>query len=162
MHSLICPEPGVWPQSREGDRPNIGLSAHFAIAPISVELLADFLPMIAEISIYPAHAISMPAHDDPANQHRSKVRRIGIVPPQQNKNAAGFFGGYRCLSRHLLRAFAGNSDGGAAPMLALAALPLFGFVGAAVDYSRAASARTAMQAALDATALMLSKEAPRR
>ncbi|HYJ19607.1 MAG TPA: Tad domain-containing protein, partial [Burkholderiales bacterium] len=60
----------------------------------------------------------------------------------------------------LLRAFAGNSHGGAAPMLALAALPLFGFVGAAVDYSRAASARTAMQAALDATALMLSKEAP--
>ena len=58
----------------------------------------------------------------------------------------------------LLRAFAANSHGGAAPMLALAALPLFGFVGAAVDYSRAASARTAMQAALDATALMLSKE----
>jgi len=60
----------------------------------------------------------------------------------------------------LLRAFAGNSHGGAAPMLALAALPLFGFVGAAVDFSRAASARTAMQAALDATALMLSKDAP--
>jgi Flp pilus assembly protein TadG len=45
-------------------------------------------------------------------------------------------------------------------MLALAALPLFGFVGAAVDFSRAASARTAMQSALDATALMLSKDAP--
>ena len=39
------------------------------------------------------------------------------------------------------------------------ALPLFGFVGAAVDYSRAASVRTAMQSALDATALMLSKDA---
>jgi Flp pilus assembly protein TadG len=60
----------------------------------------------------------------------------------------------------LLRAFAGNSHGGAAPMLALAALPLFGFVGAAIDFSRAASARTAMQGALDATALMLSKDAP--
>ena len=59
----------------------------------------------------------------------------------------------------LLRAFAGNSHGGAAPMLALAALPLFGFVGAAVDFSRAASARTAMQSALDASALMLSKDA---
>jgi Flp pilus assembly protein TadG len=45
-------------------------------------------------------------------------------------------------------------------MLALAALPLFGFVGAAIDFSRAASARTAMQGALDATALMLSKDAP--
>ena len=44
-------------------------------------------------------------------------------------------------------------------MMALAALPLFGFVGAAVDYSRAASTRTAMQAALDASALMLSKDA---
>src|ERR1700760_2884807 len=59
----------------------------------------------------------------------------------------------------LLRRFAWNRDGGVAPMLALAALPLFGFVGAAVDFSRAASTRTAMQAALDASALMLSKDA---
>ncbi|MBX9843640.1 MAG: VWA domain-containing protein [Xanthobacteraceae bacterium] len=61
--------------------------------------------------------------------------------------------------RALFRAFAGDCRGGAAPMLAVAALPLFGFVGAAVDFSRAASARTAMQSALDATALMLSKDA---
>ena len=59
----------------------------------------------------------------------------------------------------LLSRFLRNRDGGVAPMLALAALPLFGFVGAAIDYSRAASVRTAMQAALDATALMLSKDA---
>jgi hypothetical protein len=44
-------------------------------------------------------------------------------------------------------------------MLALAALPLFGMVGAAIDFSRGAATRTAMQSALDATALMLSKEA---
>jgi len=44
-------------------------------------------------------------------------------------------------------------------MFALAALPLLSFVGAAIDFSRAASARTAMQAALDASALMLSKDA---
>jgi Flp pilus assembly protein TadG len=55
--------------------------------------------------------------------------------------------------------FLWNRDAGVAPMLALAALPLFGFVGAAIDYSRAASTRTAMQAALDASALMLSKDA---
>jgi Flp pilus assembly protein TadG len=55
--------------------------------------------------------------------------------------------------------FLGNRDGSAAPMLALAALPLFSLVGAAIDYSRAASARTAMIAALDASALMLSKDA---
>jgi len=60
----------------------------------------------------------------------------------------------------LLRRFAWNRDGGVAPMLALAALPLFGFVGAAVDFSRAASTRTAMQAALDASALLMSKDAP--
>jgi uncharacterized protein YegL len=42
---------------------------------------------------------------------------------------------------------------------ALALLPITGFVGAAVDYSRANSARTAMQAAVDATALMMSKTA---
>jgi Flp pilus assembly protein TadG len=61
--------------------------------------------------------------------------------------------------RALFRAFAGNCHGGAAPMLAIAALPLFGFVGVAVDFSRAASARTAMQGALDASALMLAKDA---
>lgn len=59
----------------------------------------------------------------------------------------------------LIGAFARDRDGGVAPMLALAALPLFGLVGAAVDFSRAASTRTAMQAALDATALNLSKDA---
>src|SRR4051812_26063454 len=62
--------------------------------------------------------------------------------------------------RALVRRFTGNRDGGVAPMMALAALPLFGLVGAAVDFSRAASTRTAMQAALDASALMLSKDAP--
>ena len=58
-----------------------------------------------------------------------------------------------------LRRFLQNRDGGVGPMLALAAIPLFGFMGAAVDFSRAASVRTAMQTALDATALMLSKDA---
>src|ERR1700749_3845440 len=55
--------------------------------------------------------------------------------------------------------FLGNRSGSGAPMFALAALPLLSFVGAAIDFSRAASARTAMQAALDASALMLSKDA---
>src|SRR5689334_22963537 len=61
--------------------------------------------------------------------------------------------------RRLFSRFLRNRNGSASPMLALAALPLLSFVGAAVDYSRAASARTAMQAALDASALMLSKDA---
>lgn len=59
----------------------------------------------------------------------------------------------------LLYRFLRNSNGRVAPMLALVALPLFGFVGAAVDFGRAASTRVALQSALDATALMRSKGA---
>jgi Flp pilus assembly protein TadG len=58
-----------------------------------------------------------------------------------------------------LARFLRNQKGGVAPMLALGIIPLIGAVGAAVDYSRANSTRTAMQAALDSTALMLSKDA---
>ena len=42
---------------------------------------------------------------------------------------------------------------------ALATIPMVGFVGAAVDYSHANSVKTALQAATDATALMLAKNA---
>jgi Flp pilus assembly protein TadG len=49
--------------------------------------------------------------------------------------------------------------GGVAPLLALAIIPLVGTVGAAVDYSRANAVRTAMQNALDSSALMLSRDA---
>ena len=42
---------------------------------------------------------------------------------------------------------------------ALSTIPIIGFVGAAVDYSRANSVKAAMQAAVDSTALMLSKDA---
>ncbi|MES1155008.1 MAG: Tad domain-containing protein, partial [Pseudorhodoplanes sp.] len=59
----------------------------------------------------------------------------------------------------LLARFLQNRDGGVAPFLALALIPLMGFTGAGIDYSRAAAARTAMQSALDATALNLSKTA---
>jgi len=48
---------------------------------------------------------------------------------------------------------------GVAPLLGLCTFPLLAAVGAAVDYSRAASVHTSMQMALDSTALMLSKEA---
>src|SRR3954468_8669363 len=42
---------------------------------------------------------------------------------------------------------------------ALATIPMVGFVGAAVDYSHANSVKVAMQAAVDSTALILSKDA---
>lgn len=49
--------------------------------------------------------------------------------------------------------------GNVAIIFGLAIIPMVGAVGAAVDYSRANSARTAMQAALDAAGLTLSKDA---
>jgi Flp pilus assembly protein TadG len=59
----------------------------------------------------------------------------------------------------LLSRFWNNRQGGVAPMLAIAIVPLMGAVGAAVDYSRANAARAAFQTALDSTALTLSKNA---
>ena len=44
-------------------------------------------------------------------------------------------------------------------MFGMSMIPVVGLVGAAVDYSRANSARVAMQSALDSATLMLSKEA---
>jgi Flp pilus assembly protein TadG len=49
--------------------------------------------------------------------------------------------------------------GSVLPMFGLSLVLIVGSVGAAVDYSRAASARTEMQGVLDAVALMLSREA---
>jgi Flp pilus assembly protein TadG len=59
----------------------------------------------------------------------------------------------------MLTRFLNNCWGGVAPMLAMAAIPLMGAVGVAVDYSRANATRTAFQAALDSTALTLAKTA---
>jgi len=58
-----------------------------------------------------------------------------------------------------LHAFCSAQRGNVAITFGLAVIPIFGIVGMAVDYSRANSARSAMQAALDSAALMLSKEA---
>jgi Flp pilus assembly protein TadG len=58
-----------------------------------------------------------------------------------------------------LRRIINNCGGNVAPLFAIAIIPILGAVSAAVDYSRANLARSNMQAALDSTALMLSKEA---
>jgi Flp pilus assembly protein TadG len=68
----------------------------------------------------------------------------------------------RRAARRLVRRctiFAADRGGNTTIIFAIAVIPIFGSVGAAVDYSRANNARTAMQAALDATALMISKQA---
>jgi len=66
----------------------------------------------------------------------------------------GIFGRVRAATRR----FAGAKDGNIAVLFAIAAVPVISFVGAAVDYTRANSARSSMQAALDSTALMLAKD----
>jgi Flp pilus assembly protein TadG len=62
------------------------------------------------------------------------------------------------LQRHL-PPFSRDGRGNVVITFALATIPIFGAVAAAVDYSRANSTRTALQGAVDSTALMLSREA---
>lgn len=62
-------------------------------------------------------------------------------------------------SRATARAFRADRGGNVTLIFALAIIPIFGAVAVAVDYSRGNSARTAMQSVLDATTLMISKEA---
>ena len=62
------------------------------------------------------------------------------------------------LSRRL-HAFACAKAGNVAMTFGLATLPVIGGVGAAVDYSHAHAVKAAMQAALDSTALMISRDA---
>ena len=53
-----------------------------------------------------------------------------------------------------------DARGGVMPIFALSIVPIIGFTGAAVDYSRANAIRTSLQAASDATSLAMSKLAP--
>jgi Flp pilus assembly protein TadG len=62
------------------------------------------------------------------------------------------------LFRRAARRFGSDPSGNIAITFALALIPILTFVGAAVDYSRANAARSSMQAALDAAALMLSRD----
>ncbi len=61
--------------------------------------------------------------------------------------------------RSRLREFHSANGANVTVTFALATVPMIGFVGASIDYSHANSVKTAMQAAADSTALMLSKEA---
>ena len=60
--------------------------------------------------------------------------------------------------RAATRRFFSAKEGNIAVIFAIAAVPVISFVGAAIDYTRANSARSSMQAALDSTALMLAKD----
>ena len=65
----------------------------------------------------------------------------------------------RSKFRRTLQRFVRAREGNVAVIFALATLPIIASVGAAVDYSRANAVKADMQAALNSTALMLSKEA---
>jgi Flp pilus assembly protein TadG len=58
------------------------------------------------------------------------------------------------------RRFFSDAQGNIAILFGLATIPIVGAMGAALDYSQANAARTELQAALDNTALMLSKMMP--
>src|SRR5262245_44856290 len=62
------------------------------------------------------------------------------------------------ILRKRARAFRHAKRGNVILTFALATIPMVGFVGAAVDYSRGNSAKAAMQQAIDATGLILSKD----
>jgi Flp pilus assembly protein TadG len=69
-----------------------------------------------------------------------------------------FGASFRNQVRSAATRFVAADEGNIAVIFAIALVPLLGFVGAAVDYTRANAARSSMQAALDSTALMLSKD----
>ena len=60
--------------------------------------------------------------------------------------------------QRLIAGFGRSNEGNIAILFGFAAIPIITFVGAAIDYTRANSARSSMQAALDSTALMLAKD----
>jgi Flp pilus assembly protein TadG len=55
--------------------------------------------------------------------------------------------------------FLEDRNGSVMPLLALAAIPLVGLIGASVDYSRAAAIQTTLQAAADSTSLAMAQNA---
>jgi hypothetical protein len=63
------------------------------------------------------------------------------------------------MARSLFRRFSRDERGAVMLMFGLSAVPIFGLVGASVDYSRASASRAQLQAAADATALALAKSA---
>jgi Flp pilus assembly protein TadG len=60
--------------------------------------------------------------------------------------------------RSIARRFGAAQGGNIAVIFAFAIIPVLAFVGAALDYSRTNMARSSMQAALDSTVLMLSRD----
>lgn len=63
------------------------------------------------------------------------------------------------FAHNIARRFASDERGATAILFGIALVPVIGMGAAVLDYSRAAAARTQVQGALDATALMLARDA---
>jgi Flp pilus assembly protein TadG len=89
------------------------------------------------------------------------VFRVTIyeLPPDNTMVAPMHFNAVLSALRSGLRLFGASERGNVMLTFALATVPIIAFVGAAVDYSRGNSAKAAMQSAIDATGLILSKTA---
>lgn len=61
-------------------------------------------------------------------------------------------------TRNIVSRMAHDERGNVAMIFAVTLVPLLGFIGAAVDYSRANAARSSMQTAMDSAALMVSRD----
>ena len=81
------------------------------------------------------------------------------LPPDNPMVAPMRFNAILDILFNQTRRFGAAERGNVMITFALATIPMIGFVGAAVDYSRGNSAKAAMQSAVDSTALMLSRDA---
>lgn len=111
-------------------------------APRSPAAYFSGVPVIHRNTLLPLHACSLSRVPEPYSS--------GDV-----MNDASIFNRVRGTIAHFRDAQGGN----VAVMFGIAIVPILGFVGAAVDYARVNNARTAMQTALDTTALMISRDA---
>jgi Flp pilus assembly protein TadG len=82
------------------------------------------------------------------------------IPVETNRSVTAMSGtSIRKRIRSSATRFGLDLRGNIAPIFAIALVPVLGFVGAAVDYTRANAARSSMQAAIDSAVLMASKDA---
>jgi Flp pilus assembly protein TadG len=110
--------------------------------PAWLDTFSSGVPVILRSILLPLHACGLSRVPEP---HFSGDVMIG----------ASIFNQVRSSAARFRRAERGN----VAVLFAIAVVPILGFVGGAIDYSRVNNARTAMQAALDTAALMISKDA---
>jgi Flp pilus assembly protein TadG len=98
----------------------------------------------------------------PANKLKILASSVRFPKPQachQLQLEPATCGAAAMSIRSFFQSFCNSQRGNVAPIFALAIIPMVGLTGMAVDYSRANSLRTAIQAALDATALAMAKSA---